>query len=181
MNTPTEESYQLQVQAHDVQSPTLFALQPASIIIQVGSPEYLEGLMAMEAAQEDKDGVLVVILNGENEDEDGKLDHFFGDDDSDWRNGVGENEHIDNMVRNIGPSYSTHRITKRRVTRAVRPTVRKEFTETEGQLEGRIVFELTKEVEFETFKIRDENPWVTVEPRLDQDLVDQQGPSCLVI
>ncbi|XP_073987911.1 neural cadherin isoform X3 [Rhodnius prolixus] len=53
---------------------------------------------------------------------------------------------------------------KRRVTRAVRPTKRIEFTEGEGETEGRIVFQLEKETERETFKIRDENPWVTVEP-----------------
>lgn len=59
---------------------------------------------------------------------------------------------------------SVHRIEKRRVTRAVRPTKRIEFTEADGETEGRIVFQLEKETERETFKIRDENPWVTVEP-----------------
>ena len=53
---------------------------------------------------------------------------------------------------------------KRRVTRAVRPTKRIEFTEADGETEGRIVFQLEKETERETFKIRDENAWVTVEP-----------------
>ncbi|CAH2104598.1 unnamed protein product [Euphydryas editha] len=53
---------------------------------------------------------------------------------------------------------------KRRVTRAVRPTKRIEFTEADGEVEGRPVFTLEKETDKETFKIRDENPWVTVEP-----------------
>ncbi|CAH0404845.1 unnamed protein product [Chilo suppressalis] len=53
---------------------------------------------------------------------------------------------------------------KRRVTRAVRPTKRIEFTEADGEVEGRAVFTLEKETDRETFKIRDENPWVTVEP-----------------
>lgn len=53
---------------------------------------------------------------------------------------------------------------KRRVTRAVRPTKRIEFSEADGETEGRIVFQLEKETERETFKIRDENAWVTVEP-----------------
>lgn len=53
---------------------------------------------------------------------------------------------------------------KRRVTRAVRPTKRIEFTESDGDTEGRNVFQLEKETDRETFKIRDENPWVTVEP-----------------
>ena len=52
----------------------------------------------------------------------------------------------------------------RRVTRAVRPTKRIEFTEADGEPEGKIVFQLEKESEHETFRIRDENPWVTVEP-----------------
>ncbi|RZF39788.1 hypothetical protein LSTR_LSTR017430, partial [Laodelphax striatellus] len=57
-----------------------------------------------------------------------------------------------------------HRVFKRRVTRAVRPTKRTDFTEGDGEVEGKIVFQLEKETERETFKIRDENPWVTVEP-----------------
>lgn len=61
-------------------------------------------------------------------------------------------------------AVAEHRVYKRRVTRAVRPTKRIEFTETDGEQEGRSVFPLEKETEKETFKIRDENPWVTVEP-----------------
>ena len=57
-----------------------------------------------------------------------------------------------------------HNRQKRRATRAVRPTKRTEFTEADGQMEGKIVFQLEKESQHETFKIRDENPWVTVEP-----------------
>ncbi|XP_073827129.1 neural cadherin isoform X6 [Musca autumnalis] len=58
--------------------------------------------------------------------------------------------------------HSHHR-EKRRVTRAVRPTKRIEFTEADGDTEGKSVFQLEKETDKETFKIRDENPWVTVE------------------
>lgn len=58
----------------------------------------------------------------------------------------------------------SHRRDKRRVTRAVRPTKRIEFTEADGDAEGKSVFQLEKETDRETFKIRDENPWVTVEP-----------------
>lgn len=53
---------------------------------------------------------------------------------------------------------------KRRVTRAVRPTKRIEFTEADGASDGHTVFILEKETERETFQIRDDNPWVTVEP-----------------
>ncbi|XP_015602417.1 neural-cadherin isoform X3 [Cephus cinctus] len=55
-----------------------------------------------------------------------------------------------------------HRIQKRRVTRAVRPTKRVEFTEADGDVEGKVAFYLEKETERETYKIRDENQWVTV-------------------
>ncbi|XP_076224094.1 neural-cadherin isoform X3 [Nomia melanderi] len=57
----------------------------------------------------------------------------------------------------------THRIEKRRVTRAVRPTKKVEFTEADGNVEGKIAFYLEKENENETYKIRDENKWVNVE------------------
>nr|XP_017009739.2 neural-cadherin [Drosophila takahashii] len=59
-------------------------------------------------------------------------------------------------------NHSHHR-EKRRVTRAVRPTKRIEFTEADGDTEGKSVFQLEKETDKETFKIRDDNPWVTVE------------------
>ncbi|XP_019889152.1 neural-cadherin-like isoform X1 [Ooceraea biroi] len=55
-----------------------------------------------------------------------------------------------------------HRIQKRRVTRAVRPTKKVDFTEADGNVEGKIAFYLEKENEKETYKIRDENKWVTV-------------------
>jgi hypothetical protein len=46
----------------------------------------------------------------------------------------------------------THSRVKRRVTRAVRPTKRTDFTEADGEPEGKIVFQLEKESEHETFK-----------------------------
>ncbi|KFB53765.1 AGAP009725-PA-like protein [Anopheles sinensis] len=68
------------------------------------------------------------------------------------------------IVQHMGHEYQhSHRRDKRRVTRAVRPTKRIEFTEADGDTEGRNVFQLEKETDRETFKIRDENPWVTVE------------------
>lgn len=50
------------------------------------------------------------------------------------------------------------------MTRAVRPTKRIEFTEEYGNTEGKVAFQIAQESEHETFRIRDENPWVTVEP-----------------
>ena len=60
------------------------------------------------------------------------------------------------------PEPEVHKIQKRRVTRAVRPTKKIEFTEADGDSEGKIAFYLEKETERETYKIRDENKWVTV-------------------
>ncbi|XP_015432115.1 PREDICTED: LOW QUALITY PROTEIN: neural-cadherin-like [Dufourea novaeangliae] len=57
-----------------------------------------------------------------------------------------------------------HRIEKRRVTRAVRPTKKVDFTEADGDVQGKIAFYLEKENEKETYKIRDDNKWVTVGP-----------------
>lgn len=70
---------------------------------------------------------------------------------------------MENMSHDLYHQHS-HRRDKRRVTRAVRPTKRIEFTEADGDTEGKNVFQLEKETDRETFKIRDENPWVTVEP-----------------
>ncbi|XP_063358441.1 neural-cadherin-like [Cydia amplana] len=70
---------------------------------------------------------------------------------------------IDFVVPERNELPTLHR-EKRRVTRAVRPTKRTEFSEADGEVEGRSVFTLEKETDRETFKIRDENPWVTVEP-----------------
>ena len=57
-----------------------------------------------------------------------------------------------------------HNIVKRRAPRALRPTKRIEFTEADGTPEGKLMFQLEKSLEKERFKIRDDNPWVTVEP-----------------
>lgn len=73
----------------------------------------------------------------------------------------------DNEIRNLRNTLfdnAIHRITKRRVTRAVRPTKRIELSETDGENEGRVVFQVEKEAERETFKMREENPWISVEP-----------------
>ncbi|XP_065207824.1 neural-cadherin isoform X2 [Planococcus citri] len=64
----------------------------------------------------------------------------------------------------FNPEDTIHRIMKRRVTRAVRPTKRIDLSETDGESEGRVVFQVEKEAERETFKMREENPWISVEP-----------------
>ena len=60
------------------------------------------------------------------------------------------------------PAPEVHRIQKRRVTRAVRPTLKVEFLESDGDVEGKIAFSMEKDADRETYKIRDENPWVNV-------------------
>lgn len=66
------------------------------------------------------------------------------------------------FITSVPREAEVHRIQKRRVTRAVRPTKKVDFTEADGNLEGKIAFYLEKENEKETYKIRDENKWVTV-------------------
>ena len=71
----------------------------------------------------------------------------------------------EDMLENeiLDDTPSVHVISKRQ-SRAVRPTKRKEYKETEGAIEGQVVFQLQKESDREYFKIRDSsNPWVTVE------------------
>ena len=63
-----------------------------------------------------------------------------------------EDELMDEM--DLVNGTEAHSRVKRRVTRAVRPTKRTEFTEADGEPEGKIVFQLEKESEHETFKIR---------------------------
>lgn len=110
---PEKQELQLEVEAHDLRSPSLTSAKPAVIVIEFVSP--------ME---------MPVI--------------------------------VQHMAHEMTHQHS-HRRDKRRVTRAVRPTKRIEFTEADGDTEGRVVFTLEKETDRETFKIRDENPWVTVE------------------
>jgi hypothetical protein len=71
--------------------------------------------------------------------------------------------HLNDIEEPLTETHDKHSRQKRRVTRAVRPTKRIEFAESDGDTEGRNVFQLEKETERETFKIRDDNPWVTVE------------------
>ncbi|XP_043276745.1 neural-cadherin isoform X3 [Venturia canescens] len=60
------------------------------------------------------------------------------------------------------PEPEVHRIQKRRVTRAVRPTMKVDFLESDGDVENKIAFSLEKDAERETYRIRDDNPWVNV-------------------
>lgn len=106
---------ELQVEAHDVRTPSLAAKRPVKVSIEFMAPE-------LSILDQQPPGSMT-----------GPVDEHH------------------------------HHREKRRVTRAVRPTKRIEFTEADGSQEGKNVFQLEKETDKETFKIRDENPWVTVE------------------
>ncbi|XP_064079326.1 neural-cadherin-like isoform X1 [Macrobrachium nipponense] len=64
--------------------------------------------------------------------------------------------------------YPDHALSKRSAGRVKRGQLRhtKEmvFSEADGSVEGKVVFQLEKEIQWETFKIRDDNPWVEVDP-----------------
>lgn len=107
---------ELEVEAHDVRTPSLAAKRPVKVSIEFMAPE----LSILDQQPQLAGGVATA------------------------------------------DEHKLHR-EKRRVTRAVRPTKRIEFTEADGSQEGKNVFQLEKETDKETFKIRDENPWVTVE------------------
>lgn len=108
---PDKHELLLEVEAHDLRTPSLTSETPAKVLIEFTLPEMIS----------------ITVQH---------LAH--------------EKQHA-------------HHREKRRVTRAVRPTKRIEFAESDGDTEGRNVFQLEKETERETFKIRDDNPWVTVE------------------
>uniref|UniRef100_A0A6B2E6C1 Putative cadherin egf lag seven-pass g-type receptor n=1 Tax=Phlebotomus kandelakii TaxID=1109342 RepID=A0A6B2E6C1_9DIPT len=112
-NEPDMQEILVEVEAHDLRSPSLSSAKPARILIEFVAPEPIS--------------MIVQHLNHD-----------------------AINQH-------------SHRRDKRRVTRAVRPTKRIEFTESDGDVDGKIVFQLEKETDRETFKIRDENIWVGVE------------------
>ncbi|XP_049830155.1 neural-cadherin-like [Schistocerca gregaria] len=135
---PQEDTdYEIVVEVHDLRSPSRTAVEPARVFLQFNVPPPVQQdreLLAISAEEELIDDIEKEVEPGPDPEE----------------------------VAQVVPSV--HRITKRRVTRAVRPTKRIEFTEADGETEGRVVFQLEKETERETFKIRDENPWVTVEP-----------------
>lgn len=109
---PDKNELLIEVEAHDMRSPSLTSNEPTKVLIEFTSPEPIP-----------------IIV-----------------------------QHLQHEMQ----QHSHHR-EKRRVTRAVRPTKRIEFTEADGDTEGKSVFQLEKETDRETFKIRDENPWVTVE------------------
>lgn len=65
-------------------------------------------------------------------------------------------------------SYPEHAMAKRSAKKRVkrgqlRHTKELEFSEADGAVEGKVVFQLEKEIQWETFKIRDDNPWVEVD------------------
>ncbi|KAK7084459.1 hypothetical protein SK128_023054 [Halocaridina rubra] len=76
---------------------------------------------------------------------------------------TGESNDIDYDI------YPDHALSKRsagggRVKRGqLRHTKEMVFSEADGAVESKVVFQLEKEIQWETFKIRDDNPWVEVD------------------
>ncbi|XP_045127513.1 neural-cadherin-like isoform X1 [Portunus trituberculatus] len=65
-------------------------------------------------------------------------------------------------------AYPEHIVSKRSAKKRVkrgqlRHTKEMVFSEADGAVEKKVVFQLEKEIQWETFKIRDDNPWVEVD------------------
>ncbi|XP_050695669.1 neural-cadherin-like [Eriocheir sinensis] len=65
-------------------------------------------------------------------------------------------------------AYPEHVVSKRSAKKRVkrgqlRHTKELVFSEADGAVEKKVVFQLEKEIQWETFKIRDDNPWVEVD------------------
>lgn len=126
------------VEAHDLGTPSRTAPSPARVVVRflTSTPDRIDE----EVARNEE--------NEETEDVDDEEQHTVEE----------------NVIEGFDGQPHVHRIRKRRVTRAVRPTKKIEFTESEGDAENKVVFHLEKENERETYKIRDPNKWVTVGP-----------------
>ncbi|XP_059351786.1 neural-cadherin-like [Daphnia carinata] len=81
-----------------------------------------------------------------------------------WETEQAANVFIRTADKEVEQDQEQHNVVKRRAPRALRPTKRIEFSEADGAPEGKLMFALDKPSEKERFKIRDDNPWVTVEP-----------------
>lgn len=181
VDQPTEDEYVLAVQAHDLGEPkTRFSKRSASVVIDFKPPlneklnkdfeleqedldveesQFLKyarhDIKLQELSHEHDDGLNDVLDKGD------ELRDILSDSKRPDKDYYDDEEEVYTNRLKSGVEHVRH---KRRVTRAVRPTKRIEFAESDGDLEGRSVFQLEKETDRETFKIRDENAWVTVEP-----------------
>lgn len=113
---PDKHELLLEVEAHDLRTPSLTSDHPTKVLIEFSPPE-VAAITVQHLAHEEQ--------------------------------------------------HAHHRRQRRGVTRAIRPTKRIDFDESDGDIEGFNLFRLDKENERETFELRDANPWVTVEPNGD--------------
>lgn len=70
-------------------------------------------------------------------------------------------------VQHLHEEQHAHHRRQRSVTRAVRPVKRIDFDAADADIEGFNLFRLDRQSERETFELRDENPFVTIEPSGD--------------
>lgn len=113
---PDKHELLLEIEAHDLRTPSLTSDHPAKVLIEFSPPE-VAAITVQHLAHEEQ--------------------------------------------------HAHHRRQKRSATRATRPTKRIDFDETDGDIEGFNLFRLVKDNERETFELRDENPWVSIEPNGD--------------
>lgn len=109
---PDKHELMLEVEAHDLRTPSLTSERPTKVLIEFAPPE-VASITVQHLAHEEQ--------------------------------------------------HAHHRRQKRGVTRAVRPTKHIDYDETDGDIEGFNLFRLAKENERETFELREENPWVSVD------------------
>lgn len=113
---PDKHELLLEIEAHDLRTPSLTSDHPAKVLIEFSPPE-VAAITVQHLAHEEQ--------------------------------------------------HAHHRRQKRGATRAIRPTKHIDFDESDGDIEGFNLFRLVKDNERETFELRDENPWVSIEQNGD--------------
>lgn len=165
------------VEAHDLRPPFRMSLLPAQIWLNIFKEstsediyrQYLDkfsnDLYYTESSNSVKRNCIFekwYLCNDAIDTNNLKLFHNAKKSRNGFKNGMKNSKNLESV--DFTSRKSIHRIIKRRVTRAVRPTKKIDLSETDGENEGRVVFQVEKEAERETFKMREENPWVSVEP-----------------
>jgi hypothetical protein len=115
---PEKHELLIEVEAHDLRTPSLTSERPAKVLIEFSPPE----------------AAAITVHH---------LDHL--------------DEH---------PHHRTLR-QKRGSIRTNRPTKHYDFDEADGDIEGFNLFRLERQNEHETFELRDDNPWVSIESNGD--------------
>lgn len=112
---PDKHELLLEIEAHDIRTPSLTSDHPTKVLIEFSPPE-----------------VAAITV-----------------------------QHVHDE------QHAHHRRQRREATRAIRPTKRIDFDESDGDIEGFNLFRLERANERETFELRDGNPWVSIEANGD--------------